>query len=157
MASNHLEDLVAEWYQFNGYFVRRNIQVGKRKRGGYECELDVVAFHPGKKHLVHIEPSLDSDSFKERELKYQKKFRAGLQYIPTLFDGIQLPTDIEQIVLLVYTSKKPRSLGGGTMQHISDFMSKIHDVLKDRPINTAAVPEQFPHLRSLQFAAHYWP
>jgi hypothetical protein len=46
MAGNHLEDLVAEWYQFQGFFVRRNIQVGKRLRGGYECELDIVAFQP---------------------------------------------------------------------------------------------------------------
>jgi hypothetical protein len=26
--------------------------------GGYECELDVVAFDPKEKHLVHIEPSM---------------------------------------------------------------------------------------------------
>jgi hypothetical protein len=29
MPRNHLEDLVAEWYEFRGYFVRRNVQVGK--------------------------------------------------------------------------------------------------------------------------------
>ena len=41
MAGNHLESLVAEWYEFRGYFVRRNIRVGKRSKGGYECELCV--------------------------------------------------------------------------------------------------------------------
>jgi len=65
--SNHLEDLVAEWYEFNGYFVRRNVPVGKRPKGGYECELDIVGFNPTAKRLVHIEPSLDADSWKKRE------------------------------------------------------------------------------------------
>lgn len=39
MAGNHLETLVAEWYEFCGYFIRRNIQVGKRLKGGYEPSL----------------------------------------------------------------------------------------------------------------------
>jgi len=43
---NHLEQLVTEWYEYRGYFVRRNVQVGPRLKGEYECELDVVAFHP---------------------------------------------------------------------------------------------------------------
>jgi hypothetical protein len=54
---NFLEQLAAEWYEFRGYFVRRNIRVGLRPRGGYESELDVVAFDPDKGHLVHIEAS----------------------------------------------------------------------------------------------------
>jgi hypothetical protein len=70
MANNYLEDLVAEWYQFQGYFVQRNVRVGRRATGGYECELDVVAFHPGKKHLVHVEPTMDGGSWERRELRY---------------------------------------------------------------------------------------
>ena len=62
MAGNFLEQLVAEWYEYKGYFVRRNVLVGRRSRGGYECELDVVAFNPEEKHLVHIEPSVDQRS-----------------------------------------------------------------------------------------------
>lgn len=34
MAANHLEQLVAEWYEFEGYFVRRNVMVGRRPSGG---------------------------------------------------------------------------------------------------------------------------
>lgn len=62
MPSNYLEQLAAEWYEYQGYFVRRNIRVGLRKQGGYEGELDVVAFHPGRVALVHIETSMDADS-----------------------------------------------------------------------------------------------
>ena len=31
---NHLEQLTAEWYEFRGYFVRRNVQVGRRLKEG---------------------------------------------------------------------------------------------------------------------------
>ena len=43
--SNHLEDLTAEWLEFNGYFVRKSVLVGRRDKGGWEGELDVVAVH----------------------------------------------------------------------------------------------------------------
>lgn len=55
MASNHLEQLAAEWYEYRGYFVRRNVRVGPRAQGGHEGELDIVAFDPRKVALVHIE------------------------------------------------------------------------------------------------------
>ena len=41
---NHLEQLVGEWYEYNGYFVRRNVRVEKRLKGGFEGELDVLLF-----------------------------------------------------------------------------------------------------------------
>jgi hypothetical protein len=62
MAKNFLEQLLVEWYELQGYFTRKNVLVGKREKGGYECELDVVAFHPAKNHLVHLEASMDASS-----------------------------------------------------------------------------------------------
>ena len=32
---NHLEQLVAEWLQYNGYFVRVSVPVGPRPKGGF--------------------------------------------------------------------------------------------------------------------------
>lgn len=75
--ANFLEQLAAEWYEYNGYFVNRNVHVGRRPKGGWECELDVVAFNPSTKHLVHIEPSMDSDRWDKRETRFRKKFDAG--------------------------------------------------------------------------------
>ena len=100
---NHLEQLVGERYEYSGYFVRRNILVGKRAKCGYKGELDVVAFHPGRAHLVHIEPSLYADSWKKREQRFQKKFTAGRKYIPELFSGVEIA---EQITLFGFCSKK---------------------------------------------------
>ena len=74
MALSFLEQLVAEWYEFRGYFVRRKINVGPSLT---KFELDIVAFHPGKPHLVHIEPSMDAASWDRREKRYTAKFGAG--------------------------------------------------------------------------------
>ena len=114
MASNYLEQLIAEWYEYKGYFIRQNVWVGRRARGGYECELDIVAFHPGNNRLVQIEPSMDASSWKERERRYEKKFEAGRKYIPELFQGLRIPTEIEQIAVLVFASKQNHeTLAGG--------------------------------------------
>jgi hypothetical protein len=159
MPGNHLEELVAEWYQLHGYFVRRNVQVGKREKGGYECELDIVAFHPKTQKLVHIEPSLDSDKWEKREQRYSKKFEAGRRYIPALFDGLALPpkVEIEQIALFVYGGANRPTLAGGRVLLIKDFMREVLNVIRTRRVNTAAIPEEYPLLRTLQFAAQYWP
>ena len=77
MAINYLEQLVAEWYEYQGCFVRRNIHVGKRPKGGYECELDLVAFNPALRHLVHIEPSMDADSWKKEKCDTRKSSNQG--------------------------------------------------------------------------------
>jgi hypothetical protein len=157
MAGNHLESLVAEWYEFRGYFVRRNVKVGKRPNGGYECELDIVAFHPEKKELVQIEPSLDSDKWLRREERYRKKFEAGERHIPALFSGIPIPKHVDQIALFVYGGGENRThVGGGRVIFIKDFMREIHSGIIHRKVNSAAVPEEFPLLRTLQFAAQYW-
>src|SRR5882672_2600591 len=57
---SHLEDLLCEYYEWQGYIVRRNIKVGRLGHGGWEGELDIVAYHPKSNHLVHLEPSLDA-------------------------------------------------------------------------------------------------
>jgi hypothetical protein len=44
VALNFLERLVAEWYEFRGYFVRRKINVGPSLKGKFGFELDIVAF-----------------------------------------------------------------------------------------------------------------
>ncbi len=156
MAANYLEQLVAEWYEYQGFFVRRNVLVGKLPRGGHECELDVVAFHPHEKRLVHIEPSMDADSWAVREKRYDKKFAAGRKYIPQLFRGLKLPDEIEQIAVLVFASTANHSsLGGGRIVLITELLEQIFTELKDRSIASRAVPEHLMVLRSFQFVAQY--
>ena len=153
---NYLEQLVAEWYEYDGYFVRRNINVGHRTSGGWECELDVVAFHPGRKHLVHVEPSMDASSWNVRASRYQKKFEAGRKYIPKLFAGIDVPTEIEHIALIGIGSRTNNpTLAGGKVMLISDLLLEITRKLRPLRVERAAVPEQFPLLRTIQFMVQY--
>jgi len=157
MAINFLEQLVAEWYEYQGYFIRRNVRVGKRTAGGYECELDVVAFHPQTKHLVHVEPSTDAGSWDERERRYKKKFEAGRKYIPGMFPGLLPPDTVpEQIALFVITSRnESRSLAGGRVVHVSAFLEPIITQFAAFSMMKGQVPEQFTILRTLQFVTEY--
>jgi hypothetical protein len=153
-SSNHLEQLVAEWYEFRGYFVRRNVRVGRRGAGGYECELDIVAFHPGTNHLIHIEPSTDADSIEKRQKRYAKKFEAGRKHIPSLFAGFTLPGEIEQIGLFLYGGRQTE-IAGGKLMLVSQLIPEILDYLKDHHLSSRAVPESFPLLRTLQLVSEY--
>ncbi|MEK6745063.1 MAG: hypothetical protein AABZ15_15720 [Nitrospirota bacterium] len=153
---NYLEQLVSEWYEYQGYFVRRNVLVGKRTDGGWECELDVVAFHPTRKHLVQIEPSMDSNSWDKREERYRKKFESGRKYIPKLFAGIDIPEHIEQIALFGLGSKANNPmLAGGHVWLASDLLLEIVKVLRALRVEKAAVSEQFPLLRTIQFVCQH--
>ena len=157
MAGNHLESLVAEWYEFRGYFIRRNVHVGKRPEGGHEAELDVVGFHPGERSLVQIEPSLDTSSWAKREARYSKKFEAGRKYIPELFPNMAVPKEIDQIALFVHGGGKSRErIAGGRVVFIRAFMEEIRADIRHRKVGRSAIPEGFPLLRTLQFAEQYW-
>lgn len=155
---NFLEQLAAEWFEYRGYFVRRNVRVGPRAKGGHDGELDIVAFDPVSRHLVHVEPSMDADPWERREQRFTRKFELGRKHIPDLFKGLDLPPNPDQIALLVFGSDKDRkTLGGGRILLIAEFMKDIRMSLEGKKVAKAAIPEQFVILRSLQFALNYWP
>lgn len=152
MANNYLEQLVAEWYEYQGYFIRQNVLVGKRPKGGYEGELDIVAFHPESKHLVHIEPTMDAHSWAKREERFEKKFKAGRKYIPQLFKGMDIPSNIEQICLLGFGSNVNHpTLAGGKIVMVSELLTEIIESISETSINSSAVSENHSLLRTLQF------
>ena len=91
MAGNHLESLVAEWYELRGYFIRRNVQVGKLPKGGYECELDVVGFHPEQRSLVQIESSLDADGWAVRESGTRRNLMRAASTFLGCFEAWRFP------------------------------------------------------------------
>jgi len=43
---SHLESLIVEYLDWQGYLVRRNTKVGRLKHGGWEMELDVIGYNP---------------------------------------------------------------------------------------------------------------
>ena len=155
---NYLEDFVAQWYEYRGFFVRRNVLVGKRAAGGYECELDVVAFHPSDGILVHVEASMDAHSWGTRETRFKRKFDAGRRYIPALFSGLRLPSRIDQIALFGLASRRNRThVGGARIVLVEDLLADVLAELRDRRIASNAVPEDKPILRTLQYVAGHLP
>lgn len=157
MASNFLEQLASEWFEYRGYFVRRNVLVGPRSAGGHESELDVVAFDPKERCLVHLEASMDAGSWQKREARFTKKFEAGRKYVPGLFKGIGAKGAVEQVALLAFASKKRREkLAGAKIVLVEELIAEIVAHFWNRPDRNIMVPEQFPILRTLQHVTAYW-
>ena len=157
MAHNHLEQLIAEWYEIQGYFIRRNVKVDPHPKGGYECELDIVAFDPSDGgHLVHLEPSLDADSWATREKRFSLKFDAGKRHYHELFKGFPFPNKIDQIAVLVFASNVNRqTIGGGKIVLASKLIEDIFRYIQGKKLAEKAIPEQFSILRSFQYVNEY--
>ncbi len=151
MQVNFMEELAAEWFEYLGYIVKRNEHVGPLSGGGYEGELDIVAFNPKKNHLVHIETSADADSWTTRERRFSKKFESGAKYIGTLFEGLTIPDEVERRAIFVFGSdKNHKAVGGGRVQLAKDLILEILNKLKGITSSSRAVPEKYPILRVLQ-------
>jgi len=151
----YLEQLVREWYEYQGYFVRQDMWVGLEQDGSYDCDLSVVAFHPTRRHVVHVEPSFDLLSWEERERHFQTKFDAGRRYLHRIF-GAEPHLQTEHIALIV-AGERPRAhtIGGGRILCMPDFLAEILQHLCSLDMAAAVVPEQWGLIRTLQFVAAY--
>ena len=113
-----------------------------------------MAFNPPEGRLVHIEPSMDASAWDVRDERYKRKFEAGKKYIPKLFEGLDVPSDIDQVALFYFASKANRqTIGGGRIQLVSELLSEILSALRGQKVASNAVPENFALLRTLQFVA----
>lgn len=156
MQINFLEELVAEWLEYNGYIVKRNERVGRRAKGGHEGELDIVAFNPVTNHLTHVETSGDAASWDDREKSFKRKFEAGDRHIKDLFEGLTIPNEIEKKVILYGSNKNYKTIGGGQVVPAQDYLLKILHSLKSTSFMSRVVPEKYPILRVLQMVTHCW-
>jgi hypothetical protein len=151
---NHLEQLVAEWLQYNGYFVRVSVPVGPRANGGFEGELDVVGIHFARQHLIHVECSLDALSQEKRETRFSLKFERGKRFIKEVFRGCPIPEEVEQVVVLQFAGSKVGAFGGARLVTVRDLIHEIYAGLKGTSPQSKAVPSNLPLLRTLQLAAY---
>lgn len=153
---NFLEQLTAELYAYRGWFVRTNVKFGRniKGRGGYEGEMDVLAFYPLSSTLLHIETSTDSDSWKERERKFRKKFKSAERYYHDIFQ-FEIKK-VEQLVIVGFNKKqKSEFFRIAPIKSIPEFIGEITDYLWQFNPQKDAVPENYPLLRAIQFAVHY--
>ena len=140
---SHLENLISEFYDWQGYLVKKNIKVGRRSKGGWEMELDVIAYHPHTEHLIHLEPSLDSDSWKKREQRFRKKFNAGKKYIfSDIFTWLDSSTTIDQVAVLVSHPAGRDKISGAKIKSVDEFVSEVRSEIKQQGIvSKKAIPE----------------
>jgi len=151
---SHLESFIAEYLEWKGFLIRRNIKVGRLRHGGWEMELDIVGFHPHDQRLVHYEPSIDALSWEKRETRYQKKFEAGMKYILTeLFSWLPPATEIEQVAVFISHPEDRDTIAGGKIVPIDELMAEIRTaVIACGPMARNAIPEQYPLLRTIQMS-----
>ena len=152
---NFLEQLTAEYYESMGYFIRTNVRFGPRKKGGYDGEMDVIAYHPESSTLLHIETSMDADSWEMRYKKFEKKFNiAGLYYRKIFKFEIK---NIEQmaIVGLSVPKKQPSLWNIVRVNYIPNFIQEITDYLSQYSPLNHAISESYPLLRAMQFAIYF--
>jgi len=152
---NFLEQLAAEWYAYRGYFVRTNVKFGRRRAGGYEGEMDVVAFHPREKVLVHAEPSMDADSWRQREQKFRRKFRDAEEHYGELFQFHY--ERVDRVAVCGWGRSLPQdvSFGDIVIKTLPSFVSEIMKELKRHDPYKDIVPEHWPLLRALQMGLHW--
>lgn len=149
---SHLEDLISEYYEWQGYLVRRNIKVGRLKHGGWAGELDVVAYHPETQALVHLEPSIDAHSWTKREERFKKKFDAGRSHIfKAVFPWLDRKTPLRQVAVLISHPPGRDRIGGGEIVSVDELVGEIRSVVASQGVmGRSAVPERFPNLRTIQ-------
>lgn len=149
---NHLEQLIGEFYDWRGFLVKRNVKVGRRGAGGWEMELDVVAFRPRDGKLVHVEASLDAHSWERREERYAKKFAIGDKYIlKDMFTWLPPSTAIERLAIFPSAPAGRTHIAGAQLRSIDGFVKEVADVIsKGKVMAKDAIPEQYPLLRTMQ-------
>lgn len=147
---NHLEKLIRQYYEWKDYIVRGNIKVGRLPHGGWAGELDIVAYHHLTNHLVHLEPSIAANSWKDREAKFDRKFTLGRKYIHSdVLPWLNKNTPIEQIAVLITSTRK--ELASGRVISIDEFMKIIiADVSECGIVGKNAIAEEFDLLRTIQ-------
>ena len=154
---NFLEQLAAEWYRYQGYLVNTNVKFGKLPKGGYVGEMDVVAFDPQSRQLVHVETSSDAGSWEVRRRRFAKKFGDAVKHYDELFsyrDG-----EVKRIAFLSFGQREKKGAFGPGIEvkSIPEFISEVVEGLRQRHPNPMkeVVPETFPILRGIQFAVHW--
>lgn len=151
---SHLEDLIAEYYDWKGYLVKRNIKVGKLDHGGWEMELDVIAYDPHTGHLIHLEPSIDAHSWATREKRFAKKFSSARRYIfSEIFTWLDPNVEIEQVAILVSHPRGRDFLAGAKIVSIDELLAEIRKkIIACGVVAKSAIPEQYSLLRVLQLS-----
>jgi hypothetical protein len=154
---NFLEELASEWYEFRGYFVRSNVRARRRKKGGWDRELDVLAYQPSTGGLLHIEVSGDALSWKARKERFlTQKFDLTQKEYEELVD-----TEVgavKKIAIVGFGRSTRADLNWGKGIEVilaSRFIRDIAATIRSDYPMTMAIPESYPILRAFQAVLYF--
>jgi len=157
---NFLEQLAAEWYEYNGYFYRTNIRFGRPGHGGRIGEMDVIAYHPKTREFIHIECSSDAWSWEKKREVFRKKFDNASRYYKKEFPFEK--SDIKKIAITGYSiprvnREKKLNFGFGIeVILVPDFVaSAAQKISKLDPMTTGIHESTYPLLRAIQHGTVY--
>lgn len=154
---NFLEQLTAEWFTYKGYFVRTNIKMNKRSLGGWDNELDVLAYSAKASELIHVESSWDAHTWEKRKERFlTKKFVYSHAQYEELVGAKILHLRRRALVGLGRSAKASLDWGESIeVVLIPHFIAEISKELATKDPLKDIVPEGFPRLRAMQFALRY--
>ena len=167
---NFLEQLTSEWYGYKGYFIRTNVKFGRRSKGGYMGEMDVIGYKPETQDFIHIEASTDALAWPKRKKIFERKFTDARKYYMKIFPFKQMDMKPKQIALVGFNlNPSPAvtfwksSVSSGSpwgdikieVIHIPKFFEQINTELKNKNPQNDAIPETYPLLRAAQYSAFY--
>lgn len=150
---NFLESVVAEWYEFSGYFVRSNIKFGRLAHGGWKGEADVLALRPLEGELIHVETSTDAATWAKRKERFRRKFEDAEAHYDEIL-GYE-PISTQRIAVVSFNLSVPNyDFGMGIeIWPIPRLFAEIDESLRGKHPASEAIPEGFPLLRTLQYSA----
>ena len=156
---NFLEQLTGEWFTYKGYFVRTNIKMNKRSKGGWDNELDVLAYSAKHGELIHVESSWDAHTWAERKERFlKKKFVYTHEEYEALVGARIIRLRKMALVGLGWSTKTASDMDWGDgieVVLIPHFIASIGKELAAKDPLKDIVPEGFPRLRAIQFALRY--
>jgi hypothetical protein len=153
---NFLEQLTAEWFSLQGYFVRTNMKFGKRPEGGWDGEMDVIAFKALSRKLIHIETSMDAYRWEKRIITLTRKFDEADKHYKELF-SFKI-NSISRIAVVGFSQTEHRIIRNDIeLKTCPQFIKEIGSDLINRHPLKQVIPETLPLLRAMQFAVHWGP
>ena len=158
MKVNFREQLIAEWYELRGYFVRTNEKWPDGHGRRRSEDMDVLALCPTTRKLIHIETT--SSEYKNWVEKYRgRKFHSDDSFYMENFHA-----DSVQRVAIVGSGAGPNDNAAKklkdhniTLQSFGQLYEEIEEKIRDDwwPETKKAIPETLPILKGIQYALRY--
>lgn len=149
-----LEQLVQEYYDIQGYWVRTNVNYGPGRRGGYSGDADVLAFEPHNRVLVHLEVSMGAEKWEEKKATVTKKFKKAKDHYEAMCPHPFVRT--EKVAITGWSSSPaPITIPGVDIWTLGQFMHKVVELVTNRFRGSKLPPEQYPLLRAVSFTCKF--